>query len=100
LKLEWSPLSIEDRLAIFTFVETENPRAAVRIDETSRDQVRRLVQFPQSGRPGRVGGTRELIVVGLAYIVAYRVTVDTVRILRVLHGAQQWPKQMGRQTPR
>ncbi|WP_341866191.1 hypothetical protein [Paraburkholderia hospita] len=28
------------------------------------------------------------------YIAAYRITGDTLRILRVLHGAQQWPDEM------
>jgi toxin ParE1/3/4 len=30
---------------------------------------------------------------GTRYIVAYRVAGEVVTILRVLHGAQQWPKQ-------
>ena len=48
----------------------------------------------QSGRPGRVAGTRELVVTGTPYVAAYQVTRETVRILRVLHGAQQWPDDL------
>lgn len=43
-------------------------------------------------QPGRVPGTRELIVVDTPYIIPYRVIEDRVRLLRVLHGAQLWPE--------
>lgn len=94
MKLEWSPFAIEDRTAIFAFLETDNPRAAVRVDEAIRTQTRRLLQFPESGRPGRIAGTRELVVSGLPYVMAYLTFVDTARMLRVLHGSQQWPEEL------
>jgi toxin ParE1/3/4 len=46
------------------------------------------------GRPGRIDGTRELVINSTPYIAAYRIEGETVRILRVLHGAQQWPDEM------
>ena len=94
MRLEWSRFAIDDRLEIFAFLEADNPRAAVRIDEAIRNQTRRLIQFPQSGRPGRVTGTRELVVQGLPYVVAYRTFEDRVLILRVLHGSQHWPDDL------
>jgi toxin ParE1/3/4 len=53
--------------------------------------VRRLLEFPESGRPGRVAGTRELVVPHTPFIAAYVVTGDRIRILRILHSAQVWP---------
>ena len=94
MRLEWSPLAIEDRFAIFEFPEAESPSASVRTDEAIRIQTRRLIAFPQSGRPGRIMGTRELVVRGLPYVVAYQVKADAVRILRVLHGSQEWPNEL------
>ena len=35
--------------------------------------------------------TRELVVTGTPYVVAYRVTPAGVQILRVVHGARDWP---------
>jgi hypothetical protein len=41
-----------------------------------------------SSSPGRVKGTRELVVVRTPYIVAYRIRKDEILILRILHGAR------------
>ncbi|MFC3441026.1 type II toxin-antitoxin system RelE/ParE family toxin [Sphingobium rhizovicinum] len=43
------------------------------------------------GRPGRVTGTRELIV-HRNYMLIYDVVGDVVRILRILHTRRQWPQ--------
>ncbi|UCM24797.1 type II toxin-antitoxin system RelE/ParE family toxin [Ensifer adhaerens] len=76
-------------------MESENPKAAVHVDEEIAHAVRRLLDFPESGRPGRIEGTRELAILRTPYIAAYTVTVDRVRILRILHGAQIWPFELG-----
>ena len=94
MRLEWSAFAIEDRDAIFDYIEEDSPHAAVLVDDRIRVQVRQLLQFPETGRPGRIEGTRELVIGRTPYIAAYRITGDIVRILRVLHGAQLWPDEM------
>jgi addiction module RelE/StbE family toxin len=94
VRLEWSAFAIEDRDAIFDYIEEDSPHAAVVVDDRIRVQVRQLLQFPETGRPGRIEGTRELVISRTPYIAAYRITGDTVRVLRVLHGAQLWPDEM------
>jgi len=37
---------------------------------------------------------RELVIVRTPYIAAYQIADDTVKILRILHGAQQWPEEL------
>jgi toxin ParE1/3/4 len=91
MRLEWSIFAQADRDAIFDYIEADSPQAAITIDDRIREQAETLIQFPQSGRIGRVEGTRELVVDRTPYIVAYRTMRGTVRILRVLHGARRWP---------
>lgn len=50
-----------------------------------------LPDAPHIGRPGRVFGTRELVVVGIPFLVPYRVQNETMQILRLYHGARRWP---------
>ena len=83
-----------DREAIFGYIEADSPRAAVSIDDRIERCVEGLARFPEMGRVGRIEGTREIVVSGTPYIAAYRIAGDTVRVLRVLHGAQQWPDEM------
>ncbi|WP_113171094.1 type II toxin-antitoxin system RelE/ParE family toxin [Agrobacterium sp. fls2-241-TYG-188a] len=92
MRLTWSAFALSDRDAIFTFIESENPAAAVLVDERLVVAVRRLIDFPASGRLGRIAGTRELVISGTPYVAAYAVSGTTIRILRVLHGAQEWPE--------
>ncbi len=94
MKLEWSAFALADRDGIFDYIEADSPRAAVTVDKAIADAAKRLIDFPVSGRPGRIAGTRELVVTPLPYILAYVVREGVVRILRVLHGAQQWPDSL------
>jgi addiction module RelE/StbE family toxin len=91
LRLVWAQHALADRDAIFEHLESDSPRAAVKVDDQIVAALRRLLEFPESGRPGRVAGTRELVVPHTPFIAAYVVTADRVRILRILHGAQVWP---------
>lgn len=95
MRLVWAQYALDDRDAIFNYIESENPKAAVHVDEEIVRAVRRLLDFPESGRPGRVEGTRELVVPRTPYIAAYMVAADRIRILRILHGAQIWPFEFG-----
>lgn len=94
MRLEWSPLALEDRDHIFDYIAQESPQAAIAVDERIRDQVSELLMFPEAGRPGRVAGTRELVIGRTPYIAAYQTFSDIVRVLRVLHSAQLWPIEM------
>jgi len=94
VKLTWSAFALSDRDAIFSFIEADNPSAAILVDEKIVAAARRLIDFPASGRVGRIAGTRELVINGMPYVAAYAVTETAVRVLRVLHGAQEWPDSL------
>jgi len=94
VRVEWSAFAFVDREAIFDYIEQDSPRAAVAVDNQIEQQAEALEQFPEMGRIGRVENTRELVIQRTPYIAVYRISGNTVRILRVLHGAQQWPEEM------
>jgi addiction module RelE/StbE family toxin len=75
-------------------IAAENPAAANRMIERIRAVVTRLADSPGLGRPGRVVGTRELVIPRTPYIVAYRAKGDVVQIITILHGAQRWPGRL------
>ncbi len=75
------------------YIARDNPQAAARIVERIAASIDRLATHPASGRPGRVPGTRELVISGTPYVVPYRVRDETVQILRVFHAARKWPEK-------
>jgi addiction module RelE/StbE family toxin len=91
--VEWSQFATADREAIFDYIEADNPKAAIVIDDRIRRHIEQLRNFPESGRPGRIEGTRELVIDRTPYIAAYRIIGKKIRILRVLHGARLWPEE-------
>lgn len=94
MRLVWSQRALADRRAIYAHIESDDPHAAIAVDQRIAAAIRRLVDFPDSGRPGRVEDTRELVITRTPYIAPYRVMNDIVRILRVIHGARVWPEEM------
>lgn len=70
------------------------PRAAAIVDERIETAIETLPALPDRGRPGRIAGTRELLIAGTSCIAAYRVSGDTIRVLRILHMAQMWPEDL------
>ncbi|MEM9101852.1 MAG: type II toxin-antitoxin system RelE/ParE family toxin [Pseudomonadota bacterium] len=89
-EIVWHRLARADLLAIVTYIAEENPDAAQRIKDNIESKVQHLLQFPHLGPKGRVEGTREFVV-STNYILVYQDLPETIRILRVLHAAQQWP---------
>ena len=90
MRLFWTHDAVDDRRAIYDYVEADNPRAALTLDELFSDRVQHSIDHPGLGRVGRITGTRELVV-HKNYILIYDTTAEQVRNLRVLHAARQWP---------
>lgn len=94
--LVWMEQAERDKDGIIDYIAQDNPRAAVHVGDEIERQVEMLIEFPNMGRIGRVEGTRELVISDTPYVVAYRVRGDSVIVLRVLHGARQWPTEFGK----
>jgi len=92
MEIIWRPIAIEDVEEARRYIARDNPAAADRVVLAIRSAVGRLGNFPHLGRPGRVERTRELVVTGTPYIVAYAVVNEQLMILSVVHGARNWPE--------
>jgi toxin ParE1/3/4 len=92
MRIEWTADALADFEHISTWIENERTLAlANRICRNVYDAVQALGRQPGLGRIGRVGGTRELVITGTPWIAIYRVNSDVIQVLRILHGAQDWP---------
>ena len=91
MKLVWTRSANADLAAIADYLIEQTPLHAPRLVRDLYQSPEILQQFPMCGRPGRVTGTRELVLAPLPYVVIYRVGRDAIEIIRILHGAQRWP---------
>lgn len=89
--LEWQEAARADLVAILDYISVDNPDAGQWLLEDIVERVAVLPEYPKLYRPGRVTGTREMVVRS-NYIVVYAEGDGAVTILRVLHAAQQWPQ--------
>jgi toxin ParE1/3/4 len=90
----WSPRAIGHLAALRDYIARENPGGAARTGTTLLAAVDRLAELPNLGRPGRVSGTRELVVPGTRYVIPYRVRGERLEIIAVFHGRQRWPRRL------
>jgi addiction module RelE/StbE family toxin len=93
MEILWLDDARDDLRDIRRFLQTRaGSNVARRIGAHIVQAVNALAEMPNRGRPGRWSGTRELVITGMPYIAPYRVRGDTIEILHVFHGAQQWPE--------
>ena len=91
MKIRWTKGASENLKNIEEFIGKDDPRAAIEMILKVIHSVGQLAGYPAMGRPGRIEGTKELVVSGTPFIVPYRVKNETVQILKVLHHSQKWP---------
>lgn len=92
--LDWLPEANRNRFDQLDHIAQDNPMAAVEQDEEIERQVDLLLQHPKLGRPGRMKGTRELVISRTPFIAVYRLKgVARIEIMRLLRGSQQWPPE-------
>lgn len=80
--------------AVHSHIAVENRKAASRVVRAVQAATSRLGEFPESGKPGTVAGTREVVVRNLPYVIVYRVVAGDVEIIRVFHTSTDWQTGM------
>jgi len=91
--IRWLPRAQENLEAELQRIAEEDEAVAKHIATVVKSRTETLEQFPESGRPGRVSGTRELVIAEFPYILPYRVRGGVVEILRFFHSSQKPPKR-------
>jgi toxin ParE1/3/4 len=94
VKPNWTPSARSDLAAIFNYLAPMSFNAAVDLEDRIQAAVGRLEAHAMLGRQGRLANSRELVVTGTRYLVIYRVAPDSIQILRIVHGAQDWPSAL------
>jgi len=90
----WSRRAIGHLAHLRAYIARDDPDAAGRIAMTLLAAVERLAALPSLGRPGRVPGTRELVVPETPYVIPYRLRGSRLEVIAVFHGRQRWPKRL------
>jgi toxin ParE1/3/4 len=92
MRVRWLQKAIKNLDAEADYIAQENSKAAADMFVYVKNKVDSLGEFPSSGRPGRVPGTRELVVDRYPFVVPYRVVGDELHVLRVFHTRRKLPK--------
>ncbi|MGZ5268080.1 MAG: type II toxin-antitoxin system RelE/ParE family toxin [Caldimonas sp.] len=93
MRVRWLRTALRNLEEEASFIAADDSVAARLVVERVLEAVAQLAGQPGLGRPGRVPGTRELVVAKTRYIVPYRVRGDTVEILRVFHASRRLPER-------
>jgi toxin ParE1/3/4 len=91
--VRWTDAAVRDFTHICDYIDKRRSGgAARRVALSIHRRIDLLADFPEYGRTGRKLETRELVFTGLPYLAVYRIREDAVEIVRILHGAQDWPE--------
>lgn len=93
MRLRWLRRALQNLEEEARHIAADDRDAARAVVARVLEAVSLLASQPELGRPGRVAGTRELIVLRTRYIVPYRLRGDVVEILRVFHTSRRPPAQ-------
>jgi len=93
MRIRWLRKALRNLDEEATYIAADDPNAARLVIRRIFEAVDQLADQPGAGRPGRVPGTRELVVRNTRYIVPYRVRGGTVEILRLFHTSRRRPQR-------
>lgn len=91
MEIKWLRKALRNLDEEAAYIARENPAAAIAVINRVRQTVHLLADDPELGRPGRIPGTKELVIPHTRYIVPYRIASDRVEILRVFHTSRKPP---------
>lgn len=93
MHVKWTLKALSNLDEAIEYIATDKPMAAAEVGTRIWNSAKMLADHPGMGRPGRVAGTRELVIQGLPFILPYVERNGVVFILRVIHTAMKWPNR-------
>jgi addiction module RelE/StbE family toxin len=94
LNVSFTPQAKDDLTAIRDWIAQDDPRAADNVLARILQTAMMFGQFPMLGRTGLVADTREFSVVGLPYVIVYRIASETeLDVLTVIHARRKYPSE-------
>jgi addiction module RelE/StbE family toxin len=78
MRVKWLRGALQNLHQAVHYIAQDNPIAASNVAESIWETVAQLEQYPHMGRPGRLKGTRELVVPRLPYIIRYRIKTEII----------------------
>lgn len=94
MRVRWSRKALQNLDHAVEYIAADNPTAAAEVAQRIWNASQLLADQPGMGRPGRVTGTRELVIPGLPYILPYIEKPGAIIILRVMHTSMKWPQKL------
>ena len=91
MSVSWPARARDDLTALMARIAADDTDAAICLRDRIFDAVGMLRDYPAMGRTGRLPETGELVLPGTTYLIVYRSREDGTQILRLLHGARDWP---------
>ena len=91
MRIRWTQAAAADLQHISDHLKDHHPHYRQPTIRKLYDAIRSLKASPHRGRPGREEATRELVFSPLPYVAVYRVTGQSIEVLRIYHGAQDRP---------
>jgi toxin ParE1/3/4 len=91
MRVRYNAKALAQLEGILSYIENENPAAAVAFSERLQRLSRLVAQFPLMGRPTDRPGVRILGIPDHRYVVFYRILADRdeIRILRIRHTSRR-----------
>jgi toxin ParE1/3/4 len=94
MKVVWSRRAVQHLVALREYISKDSEQSAALVATRILDAIELLQTQPEMGRPGRVVGTRELVIPDTPYIIPYRIRNERLELIAVFHGRQRWPKKL------
>ncbi len=92
MTIVWSRRAIRHLGNVRDYIAQDSPGSAADIAARIVEAVERLALYPNLGRPGRIAGTRELVVPGTPYLIPYRIVGSRIELIAVFRGRQCWKR--------